>query len=130
MCKDGKCQERVDQTRNVVISLGTAARELAKLSGHPHAVINVSGFIVFVLAEPERYTAPDVVMIMEVHPTTDDAEIVRKADRYMIERAPRNVPPLIRMLEQLFGLSPTSDAPDGPIDEAPRSAPQTTAQIA
>lgn len=29
MCKDGKCQERAGQTRNTVVSMGVAARELA-----------------------------------------------------------------------------------------------------
>jgi hypothetical protein len=127
MCKDGKCQERAGQTRNVIISLGTAARELSKLSDHPHMVVKTPTHVAFVTADPELRAMPGVAVIMEVDPTTEDAEIARRADRYMIEGAPRSVPPLIRMLEQLLGLPP---APDGAIDEAPRSTSQASAQIA
>lgn len=129
MCKDGKCQERAGQIRNAVISLGTAARELSKVAGHPHMVVKTSLYIACVPADPSLRATPGITVVMEVYPTTDDVEIARKADRYLIENT-RRKPAIIQVLEGLFGLPPTADAPDGPTDEAPRSALQTSAQIA
>lgn len=127
MCKDGKCQERAGQTRNVIISLGTSARELSLFSGHPHMVVKTSLYIAFVPADPALASTPGITVIMEVYPTTNDAEIARKADRYMVEST-RQKPAIIKVLEELFGLRPT-DATDGPIDEAPRPSAQASAQI-
>lgn len=117
MCKDGKCQERAGQIRNTIISLGTAAREMAKLENHPYMVVKTSLYIAFVLADPGLHTAPGLVVIMEVYPTNDDAEIARKADRYMIEDSRRSVPQLVRVLEQLFGIPPASNTSDTSRDD-------------
>ncbi len=108
MCKDGKC---VNQTRNAAISLGTAARELAKISEHPQMVVKASSHIAILPANPMVYGMPDFVVVMEVYPTTDDADIARKADRYMIEST-RRKPAIIKVLEGLFGLPPTPDDSD------------------
>lgn len=112
MCKDGKCQKFVGQTRNVVVSLGIAARDLAKLAEHPQMVVKTATHVALVAADPVLHDAPGFTVIMEVYPTTSDAEVAQKADRYMAE-PPRRVPPLIRMLEALFGLPPAFAPTDG-----------------
>ena len=110
MCKDGKCHERAGQTRNVIVSMGIAARELSKLAEHPHMVIKTMTHIGFVPADPEMHSVPGITVIMEVYPTTTDAEVAQKADSYL-ENARRPPPVLIQVLEQLFGLPSTSDTP-------------------
>ncbi len=122
MCKNGKCQERAGQVRNAVISLGAAAREMAKVAEYPHAVIRASGFISIVMTAPGLYTSPGITVIMEVYPTTNDDEIARKADRYMVESTQRK-PPVIQMLEELFGLTPV-------VEDGLRPALPTSTQIA
>lgn len=127
MCKDGKCKERAGQTRNTVISLGTAARELARLSEHPQMVVKTPTHIAFVTADPELYAMPGVTVVIEVYPTTSDDDIAQKADSYLTD-ARRNPPPIIRMLEQLFGS--VTDAPDVPTIDAQRPTSAVSAQTA
>lgn len=115
MCKDGKCQERAGQIRNAIISLGTAARALAQASEHPQMVVKTSSHIAILPANPVVHDLPDLIVVMEVYPTTDDADIARKADRYMIEST-RQKPAIIKVLEELFGLPPTSVEPEDSTD--------------
>lgn len=117
MCEDGKCQERADQTRNVVISLGIAARQLAKFLGQPQMVVKAPTHFSFVNADPELHAMPGITVVMEVYPTTDDVEVGKKADNYL-EGARRSVLPFIRTLEQLLGLPPMAIVPGGSTDEA------------
>ncbi len=129
MCKDGKCQERAGQTRNVVISLGTAARAVAQLTNHPHMVVKAPTHIAFVIANPELFAMPGFTVMMEVYPTSDDAEIAWKADDYLdgVRRNSQPPPRLIRLLEQLLGLPSTSDVSDGSTGEVPQLAPRANA---
>lgn len=109
MCKDGKCHERAGQTRNVIVSMGIAARELSKLAEHPHMVVKTATTISFVVADPSMVDAPGVAVIMEVYPTTTDTEVGEKADRFMTQ-PPRRVPSLIDMLAALLESPPTPDS--------------------
>lgn len=128
MCKDGKCQERVGQTRNVIVSMGIAARELAKLAEHPHMVVKTSSVIAFVVADPSLIDAPGAVVIMEVYPTTTDAEINDKADRFMAQ-PPRRIPSLIDVLAALLESPPEPGSMNDREREMLHSA-QTSARIA
>jgi len=107
MCKDGKCQERAGQTRNTIIKLAEAARELAKLGDFPHMVVKTPTHIALVPADPALAEVPGMTLIMDVYPTSTDDEIARKTDRYMIEGARSNSMSLIQMLEKIFSLEPT-----------------------
>lgn len=127
MCKDGKRQARADQTRNTVVSLGTAARELARLANHPHMVVKTPAFIALVLADPELISMPDVTVVMEVYPTTSDDEIQAKADRFMAEPL-RSTPSLVQLLEALLGSVPAPELSDQ--DRATLRTMQTSAKIA
>lgn len=128
MCKDGKCLERADQTRNVIVSMGIAARELSKLAEHPHMVVKTATTISFVMADPSIVDAPGVAVIMEVYPTTTDAEVGEKADRYMTQ-PPRRVLSLIDMLAELFESPPALGSMNDRERETLHAA-QTSARIA
>ncbi len=104
MCKDGKCQ-----TRSALISLGMAARELAKLARFPQMVIRTPSHVALIASNPLLDEVPGNSVIMDVYPTTTDDDIARKADRYIIEGSRSNAVSMIKMLENIFGLPSMAD---------------------
>lgn len=77
-------------------------------------VVKTVTHIALVAADPDLHDVQGATVIMEVDPTTSDAEINQKVDRFMTE-PPRRVPSLIRLFEALLGSPPASVPTDGSV---------------
>lgn len=83
MCKDGKCQARGNEVRSTLVSLGIAARAMARLSMFPQMVVKTPLYIAIVNADPDLRMIPGLMVIMEVYSTSTDIEVTAKADRFI-----------------------------------------------
>jgi len=80
MCDHVDCQKRNAQKREVVISLGQAARSVSTLFRDPQVLVQCQGYIVIAPARTASLDDPGV--IMTVYPTMTDEDIARCADSY------------------------------------------------
>lgn len=103
MCQDGKCQERSNKSRPIIVSLGRAARDIAAASGRPQMVVQMDGYLAIGEADPVMESLPGLPIIISTSPTTTDEEIEAKADQFLARKMKSRASSIMEVVAAVLG---------------------------